>query len=268
MKKITFSKKDVADIIKLYTVDNISVREIGKRFSLSYTPILRILKENGISIINKTQFKAKYTLIDDFFEKIDSEEKAYFLGLLYADGYVSKKENVCSISLQEEDVDILQKMNKSIGSNRPISITPPPKKFPHRKILRGLSIVNNNFTRHLINKGCINKKSFVIVFPNFLEKNLINHFIRGYFDGDGCVYKKRESVAFELVGTEMFNSEVQNIFIDQCGVSKTKLAIRYVDKNTNTRTLRYSGKNALKIRDFLYKDATVYLQRKYDKFYN
>ncbi len=214
-----------------------------------------------------TQFKAIYTLNEEYFKNINTENKAYWLGFLYADGCISEKRNGVCLSLQEEDKEILEKFNKDLESNRPIPTYKPSSKFPYRKNMSQLNIVNKYFYKHLIDKGCFANKSLILEFPTDLQvpKELVRHFIRGYFDGDGSVYISSKKLSVELIGTPEFISVCQSILMNEVGLNKTTL---YAKKNTkNTVRMRYSGtRQCIKIFKYLYEDSSVFLERKYNKF--
>ena len=83
---ITFSPKN---IISDYN-SGISVIKLIKKYHTSYDTIKKIFDENNITIVNK-QNRTKFN--ESIFDNIDSEEKAYWLGFIYADGYISSRYN-------------------------------------------------------------------------------------------------------------------------------------------------------------------------------
>ena len=131
----------------------------------------------------------------------------------------------------------------------------------------------------LINKGCVPKKSLILKFPteNVVPNNLIRHFIRGYFDGDGCVFfrtykvldkrvnKKIDSKNYTLnfVGTKEFLLKIKTILSSELQTNKD-IEIRPKGKSYQ---LSYGGStNFIKIFEYLYSDSTVFLYRKVNKF--
>lgn len=227
----------------------------------------------------------KYTVNENYFKEIDSPEKAYILGFLYADGCTSN--NTISIVQVEENKDIIYKIRDILG-NIPIN----QSKQTNGKIKYSIYIYRKNMVNDLINLGCIPNKSLTLTFPDFINDELLPHFIRGYFDGDGCIwngkrkkvvvkdsrnktgYRERiiHNVKFTITGNYTFISKLQNILVNKLGLSKTKLNFsKSKDVNNNTSsnicTMEYSGrKNSRKLFDFLYKDATIYLDKKFNKF--
>lgn len=131
----------------------------------------------------------KHNLNESFFEKIDSEEKAYFLGLMYSDGYIfsSKHTKGLGIQLQEPDKELLIKFNQCLKSNYPLMVV---KRLDenHQNCIR-LYGYSKKIAEDLTKQGCFENKTKKLQFPscNQVPSNLIHHFIRGYFDGDGCV---------------------------------------------------------------------------------
>ena len=101
----------------------------------------------------------------------------------------------------------------------------------------------------------------------------MRHFIRGYFDGDGCfsVIKRNDrknpnskTYQFNITGMENPLRKIQEHLIKNTGVVDNGLKHR---KSTIAVTIHYSGRNVCKrILDYLYQDATIYLQRKYNKY--
>lgn len=132
------------------------------------------------------------------------------------------------------------------------------------------AVITNKHLSNTLNKwGVVNNKEFKIKFPNWLDPQLQSHFIRGYFDGDGSIFLNRKDYCFSLIGTMEFLSRVQEILIDNCNLTKTKLDNRFPKRHTNIRNLRYSGNTQVqRIFNYLYKDATIYMTRKFEKFKN
>ena len=229
-------------------------------------------------------FTRKYSLNESFFENIDSEEKAYVLGFVYADGNNKTQGSGLMFTLNTEDIEILEKIKKALNSDAKISI----HEASGYKLGKYAHIDFNSYkiSKDLIDKGAPPNKTYKIVFPLFLEEKLIPHFIRGYFDGDGCIwngkrkkmhvkdstckngYKDRivHNVKFTLTSNTNFILGIQNHLIEKLGFKRTKLYYRHKD-NKSIATLEYSGRrNIKKLYDYMYKDATIFLERKFKKF--
>lgn len=213
----------------------------------------------------------KYYSVDEkYFDVINNEHKAYWLGFLYADGSVVERYNnsgnlkslTLSLELKSDDKPHIKKFNYDLQSDYLITDRLTNDNHPASKV----SISNTNLCRSLIEKGCVPRKSLVLTFPNgdILPKNLIHHFIRGYFDGDGCISigKTRHRYTVSLVGTWDFLTTIQNIVSEELGLFKPKF-FSCGQAYTSSWSSKY---DVQKWYDYLYKDATVYLDRKYERF--
>ena len=136
-------------------------------------------------------------------------------------------------------------------------------KFSNKKVLSDLN-KNGVFTCKSLNMNDI---------PYNINNELFNHFIRGYFDGDGTIctyydsYDKRQRYCLEMLGTPQFLTKIQKIICSECNIKETKL--HNVNRIKGLTRISHRGiKNLIKIREYLYKDATIYLTYKHDRFYN
>lgn len=106
----------------------------------------------------------------------------------------------------------------------------------------------------------------MLTFPadDQVPKDLIPHFIRGYFDGDGCITSSKSNIKWSILGTSNFLSSIQDIMVEKLQLNKTKIY-----KAKNIYSLEYKGRKQIKtIKEWLYNDATIFLERKYNKFLN
>lgn len=223
----------------------------------------------------------------NYFKTIDTEEKAYILGFLYADGYNSDKQVV--IAQLEQDVDILEKINKALDADNQIK---RKLQSTNNKTVCQLCYSSIDMCADLTNLGCFRNKSLACTFPTFLDKSLIRHFIRGYFDGDGCVWigkrkimtvkdKTRPSgfrerivqnVKFTITGNMTFINSLQDELVQMLGFKKTKLNFSKA-KNANNSTcdkvctMEYSGRKQMQsFYNYMYEGASIWGNRKRLKF--
>ena len=192
------------------------------------------------------------------FDSINNEQSAYFLGLLFADGNVHSKYNSITLKLHERDVDILEKLQPIIGVDR----------LYRSGSNLSIKFSDKNIKDKLIDLGCIPNKSLKIVFPN-IDESLRHHFIRGYFDGDGSIFSNAFDYQVAIISTESFCKSINEIIIDQLGIAGriSKEAAMLVRGNDITAKLSFGGnRRILKIMEWLYRDATLYMERKYAKF--
>jgi len=225
-----------------------------------------------------------YKFNHNFFKCIDSEEKAYVLGFFFADGYNSDTQ--IEFTQLEQDEDILIQINKALESEVPIYSYINKINGNTKKALRFSS---REMCEDMNRLGGIRGKSLILEFPKYLSKELIPHFIRGYFDGDGCVwdgkrkkmvvkdpkckngYRERivHNVKVTFTGCKLLINSLQDILVNELGFKKTKLNLSKAKDKQECAwcTMEYSGRGQLKkLFDFMYKDATIYGSRKYNKF--
>jgi intein-encoded DNA endonuclease-like protein len=258
-----------------------SIVNIAKDYNSSVRYISLILKQNGIKQRTYEENNRKYSIDESFFEKIDTEEKAYLLGLLYADGYNNEKEGNVILTLQDKDVDLLNKISIVMNNENNLRFISKEKQRKEGKNDRDCyqySMYSKKISKDLANLGCIQSKTFKIEFPNDnqLPKHLTNHFIRGYFDGDGSIYSAKrknnwkDNYGFNIIGTLSLLADIQKILVNELGLNFTKMnTIKNKDAAYNIKYITYGGlNNCIKIKNYLYKDATIYMDRKFDKFNN
>jgi len=203
-----------------------------------------------------------YSFDAHFFDKINTEAKAYFFGFLLADGYNPEKRNDIILQLDKKDIEILYQFKKIIKSTYPIY----QYNYLHKKggcpcVFR----VNSHYmSKVLFNHGMVHNKTESLDFPICIPDHLLHHFIRGFFDGDGSFKKDKNSLNFVICGTINVLSKLRNILIKKCFLKRHNKLYFPKKMPSYFRTLSYSGNDALRIRDYMYNKATLYLLRKYN----
>lgn len=267
MKHSTISKQNT--IVSEYLNSDISCVELGQKYHLHENTIIRWLENRGIKRrASNTRFNRKYTLNENYFDKIDTEAKAYFLGLLYADGCNSEDLHRFDINLQEEDRYILELLCQELETNKPLELR--IKKNKKHKNAVSITITSHRISIQLAKLGCVQRKSLILEFvkPNLIPENLMHHFVRGYFDGDGCVTKYNKlGIKLCIASTEKFCLGLHNYLSRYF-----QLDWRFYKNCKKTGNLITTVMQLGKFKQiytflfWLYKDATVYLKRKYDNW--
>ena len=106
--RVVISNSDIKDIISEY-LNGYNIEFIAHNHNIGTGRVSKFLKENNTNIRTADVYNRKYTLNENYFDIIDTQEKAYIVGLLFSDGCISEINNAISISLKEEDKDILFK---------------------------------------------------------------------------------------------------------------------------------------------------------------
>lgn len=267
-----FTDDEIKDIINSYLNNESSVK-IGKRYNVSHKIILKVLHKNNIEV-NQRKFVRKYNLNEYYFDEITTPNQAYILGFLYADGHNGISKSTITMSLQEEDKDILENIRKEIGSEKELEFLDYSNKndfgYSYKNQYR-LNMFSSHMCKTLEKIGMTSNKSLSLEFPD-IPDNLYSHFIRGYFDGDGsyCGYKTTNGKFQPLLtftSTEKFCNSIKNIISQKLNISCGNIYDASCH-NGITKVLSISGVNQVKIvLDWLYKDAELYLDRKYNKYH-
>lgn len=229
--------------------NGLKCKQIATKMGLDRRTIGKWLKKEGFtySSCNKANIDSLV------FCNIDTPEKAYWLGFIFADGYVSRENNF-ELSLALKDVSHLNKFKDFLKYEGNIYID--------QKVGRcRLQFQDSKIVNSLKSLGCVNRKSLVLVFPQ-IDSSFYSHFIRGYFDGDGCINNPKYSISVDIVGTRSFLESIHNIV----QISKTKIKHRQKQHSPEVFVSSFSGEDARCFGRYIYKNATVYLERKEERF--
>ena len=163
--------------------EGFSFAKIGKEIGVSPDILGRLCKENGIYKDNRR----KYLLNENYFSIIDTPQKAYWLGFLSADGYISEDNGVITVRLQYEDSFHLESFLKAIESSKEVK-TIKIKLNGKEHLQSGVSVNSRKMVNDLVSHGCYQRKSLTLKPPSFLkEDSLIDAWVLGYYDGDGGI---------------------------------------------------------------------------------
>lgn len=242
--------------IQMY-VSGKSLTQAAKEANVGYCSLQPRIKKLKLTRSNKINSR-KYEINHNFFDKIDTEEKAYWLGFIYADGYLtnSGSQKLVGIALAIKDKQHLEKFLKSTDSNYPIhDYISSSKKYKKTKYSR-IVATSEQMYESLLSHGVFQNKSLVLKFPN-LNKSLLRHFVRGYFDGDGSFAKAKRGHSIKICGTKEVLLGILNFF-----GKKPKLYKRKKDDKNNWYISIGGRLQVKRIATLLYADSTIYLDRK------
>lgn len=268
MSEIPISIKE--NMIKDYN-NGMSVRAVSIKYNYSYDKTRREFKKQNIKIRGNDFNSKKYKNNSNVFDEIDTEEKAYWLGFLYADGCIINHCNnlVLSLALSEKDYNHLVLFQCFLETDKPIHTY----SGNHNNKYCRLVITDRHLCNELIEKGCFQRKTGKVTFPKFLPNELIRHFIRGYVDGNGCITyhmcgknKNRFAFAIKIDSTKEMLYEF-NKFLPVKNKKDIPTLGKRRKNEVNDYSLEFGGnKQTLNILNYLYNDSNIYLQRKYDKY--
>lgn len=244
--------------------------ETAKSLEIDRNKVYRTLKKLNEPINGKTgPRKTKINVNESFFDKIDNEKVAYWLGFITADGCIRQNKSgswELSLHLSANDKEHLVKFLEDIGSEHKINIrTINGGKLGNRQLRKSKSarvrIIRKQITDALIMHGVFpNKTKHGISIPN-IPNNLLRHWTRGFVDGDGSFWrrKRNDALCFAVVCPQRhFLEKLQETFKQNCKCNGGS----YSKTSKNCWRLAYEGKQAERVHKWLYQNATVFLARK------
>jgi transposase-like protein len=252
------SKSEIKKAKELY-LNGQSRNIIGERFGVAGSTISRTLKREGIKMRDRSHCNRKYDINENYFDNIDTEEKAYIVGFLFADGCNYPPTNQVSISLHKQDIDILKVIRNELETDIPFYYPPETNQVT-------LTVTNEHISSKLNDLGVVQNKTFKLTFPDWLDEELYSHFIRGHFDGDGHIgyYIKNEKIDGNIYITSnyKFCKSLKEIFKNELNIEFSF----FRKKDTRASFALETGGNIQVKRfcDYLWKDANIYLERKYN----
>lgn len=246
-----FGPKKVAKMIELYQ-SGLTLEEIAEIYHVNSATIQTRIQDAGITRHRGPKSKVKK---EDFFDFIDTEEKAYFLGWIMADGNVSIYNNQYSLKLhiQAGDRELIDKFLLAIDADYKVKI----KQTNKGGLGAYVSITSKHMVQSLITLGVIPQKTGHECVPDIPE-TLMHHFFRGYFDGDGIASYRPHGKRSGFIASKEVIDKIQSIM-------KTNQKC-YHPKNTRKETKVYyflwGKKQSKRFYNYIYNDATIWLKRK------
>lgn len=259
---------DYTKIANYYLSKPMTIGYCAEHFGLCIPSIIKALNINGIER-HKKAVVYNPMLNEHYFESIDSEPKAYYLGLLLTDGNIfikkdkSNRQASISITQKESDNYILKRFLEEVGSKNMIGNDG-----------RGASTVairSDIMASDLEKYGIVPTKSLCSYLPTGIDKSLMSHLFRGIVDGDGSIqsyYCKdghhRHSIS--LCGTHLLMEQMSDYLHKELGVRQHNI-YDYKDKCLSEFKIQSINEMYI-VGNWLYDHANVYLHRKRKKFEN
>jgi len=266
------AKATPKSVFEDYANKGYSRKDIANIFNISESLLSDILKKLNVHTHAPTHDeeydnkRAKFNIYK--FDVIDTEEKSYWLGMLFSDGCVSTRNWSVCLKLAEKDLGHIIKFKNFLEDSREGRIRLVTEVKKDGKIYKSYSytVYNKHFVKALISLGCVQNKSLILKFPNeeiFSDKKFIYDFIRGYVDGDGCISARsrvrvKDRLILSILGTEDFLTSVKKYFPQFGSIVK--------DKRCKVYKMKCDSNNGDQVAYKLYEHATIYLDRKYEKY--
>lgn len=240
-------------------------------------PIAWIMKETGLSrnrieefLKEKEQWTGHKSLMnyydEFFFDKIDTEEKAYWLGFIYANGYLDNRNGI-GIELDVKDKEHLEKFRKSIQAELNVKVYHKNSTYGPQTNCR-FSLSSKHMHTILLGYYKSIHKTFEGEFPK-IDKKLERHLIRGFFDGDGTIsfsQKKDYSKSIATPSIGFIGTKETLEYIESISSLDWHWCKRIKNNTNNFQISCGKVKQVLSFLHYMYDDATIYLDRKYERF--
>lgn len=257
-ERLKAREKQLKQVIDLYNQGK-SQNYIETHLKLTRKTIRELLKEAGVDYRDKSQqqhINRKTVINHNAFDEL-TPEALYWIGMLFTDGHIEqKREASIDLTLHNEDIEHLYKFKEFLGTTREVK--------KDKGDCSRLRVNSKQLRDRLVELGFTHNKS-----TSILPHELLKHsrdFWRGCIDGDGGVYWRKDNTGHvTLCGTLETIFEFGIFCTSHIGI-KEKFPTRA--KGKNLYQISYYGKDARKIAAYLYKDSTIYLQRKYDTYQN
>lgn len=262
------SSKELQEI-KNKVESGVDKQLICDEYSISMTSLMNRIVNNKW---DKPRRKNFYTFNEEYFDNITTEHQAYWLGFLYADGYILSKRNrpdkpnesqSFGFAIAESDSELFIKFKEDLQATNPVHYYENrASSFKNSQKCGRILLTSQHTVDSLKRYGVVENKTFFLKAPP-IDKALIPAFIRGYSDGDGSIIiDKNNKYQWNILGTKEVLTFIQDFFN-----TNIKLYQRFPERENNNFTLHYGGNQQVpKLLDIIYKDATIYLQRKYNKY--
>lgn len=247
-------------IVSYYKSFPMTYEDVSNKFGISLPSVAKVLKEYNVKPYTKVQLFSP-DLDEHYFDNINTEEKAYFLGLLITDGCIHNtkgKQSLVSLTLKEQDEYLIDKFKECVKSNKTVT--------HDGRGCSGLNILSNIMVSSLKKYGICENKSLHTVFPTEIPLNMYRHLLRGIFDGDGSVSfyarpdRKSHTKAIRLCqGNEKFLIDIVNFLYDNCDIERVN---PFQEKDSLWSIAYRKNDSMMKLYNYLYQDATIFMERK------
>ena len=248
----------IENAVDYYLQHDITVKDCAKKYGIHRVTLGKYISQRDSEI----NTRRKFDIDDNFFDVIDTEEKAYTLGFFTADGCIRVKRKDMKISLNQKDRYILEAMQTAMNDKHPIKDYHITTNYGTTDISEWVFASHRIFKR-LKEFGFENKTAHEC-FCEEIPKEMIRHYIRGIFDGDGWFSYTPIHSTKELgfgMGKQILES-IRDTFIKDVGINEKYKVFPY---KSIYRFRITSTEDVIKIFHYFYDNATIFLNRKHDK---
>ena len=259
--KRRWTEQQKKDIVRMYIEESKTIDYIKKKYTTHAREISKILRENGIDTSYYQPRKINRNINKDYFETIDTEEKAYILGILMADGCVrEKREGQLYLSLELIDREIIEFIKKELKLENKITVMNRKRDYiKNEKTTYTITVAEQKLCSDLSKYGIVPNKTVVTErLVQNIPFDLRKHYLRGLFDGDGSIGYYNNKWSITLTNNHpSFLRDVGDWVEQLIGFSCPK-----VSKTSTSYRIGYTGKKAKQLMKLLYQDNNISIERK------
>jgi len=261
MPRKIISEQLKQEIIEYYKSKPMTLNEVGIKFNLSNPTVGKILKD--IPKYPKARI-FNPEMNERFFQEINNEKNAYFLGLLISDGNVfndsTGRQASISITLDLKDEYLLQAFKEAVNSNTSIG-------YDGRGCGQ-IAVRSNLMAQDLAQYGVVPRKSYNTYLPQ-INKSMMSHLIRGILDGDGSILAKQNGTRFlhsiSFCGTHQLMSDISDYCYNNLSLQQKPNVYDYKNKQLSEMKIQ-NYDDIKKFGNWIYSNATIYMKRKKEKY--
>lgn len=264
--------------------NNLSQVDAGLKYGVTNAAVSYQIKKRNISY--QPKMNRIHSFREDYFEKIDSERKAYWLGFILADGSVSRatkwgQPNRLKFNLQARDKELLEAFKLDIKANSvPIKTYLPNEKTFGRNEMVSFSLNSVKLCSDLAKYSVVKNKVKTCTIPELEDPSLYRHLVRGFFDGDGSIHtlskkyrlNKKPRAVISFTKNEKILNRLLIILKENIPSTSNKVKVNNAGKRMDgtkkdSFVLSFSSYEFIKsFYYFIYTDSTIYLERKKLKY--
>ena len=266
-----------SQIVNDYVSNKLSLPQTKLKYGVSYKCITDSVRKAGFQIRGISEGMNKYSVDENFFEKIDSREKAQILGFIGADGCLtqaSKYSKIITIKLSTTDESYLIWIKEKLKFEGSIKQSIVKTGYNSNFKTSDLTLCNQKLCNDIQKLGIHQRKSLTLDFPtpDQVPNEFLPSYILGYFEGDGCISHgiNAQNKIWSYVGiccTKSFGEKLQQILAERGIRSDMKRKKDLTKRNINSWALTInSSQPIIKFLDWIYRDSVYQMERKYQTY--
>lgn len=257
----------ISKILSLYSLGK-STPKIAIELNMPLCSVISAFKRTKTKRRRQGIGSRTHNINQNFFEKIDSDKKAYIFGLIYGDGcnkyYPEKTTYVVTLCLKSEDKYMLEDINEILQSDYELRYREETNTYI-------LTINSKKMSEDLLKLGCVPRKSLIKKFPTYdiVPQEFFSHFLRGYFDANGSAsYREKSKYGDKMISISIYSSDDFIVGLSQYLINNLLIKNACHKDGKVSYCCFAKRENVSKFFEYIYKNATIFLRRKHKRYIN